>query len=254
MKYDLKDVTFNIPIRFDTQDRIENLTLIVNYLNYHFYTNIIVLEEAKEKKFQFISSKCNYIFKKSDDPNFHRTKCLNHMAKISETKIIVNYDADVLFNAESYKKSANIIRDNESDMVFPYDGRFMECNREKYFNKIKETMDVSFINVGELHCNHPNSVGGCIFWNKDVFMNIGMENENFKSWGWEDNERIYRAKKFGVKVNRCDGVLYHMSHKRLDDSGPKNNHYNNNQKEYEKVNRMNKSELSNYIKTWEWCK
>lgn len=254
MKTNLKDVTFTIPVRYDTDDRVENVTLIVDYINHHFDTNIIVLEEDKEQKFSFLKDKVDYRFVKCDDPNLHRTKCLNDMAKMANTPIISNYDTDVLFKVQNYIGAANLIREGKAEMVFPYEGPFMECARTPYFARIRESLSVDGIEKEELHCNHPNSVGGCIFWNKSTFMRIGMENQNFKSWGWEDNERIARATKLGVSMKRTSGILYHMSHKRLADSMPNNAHYNNNQREFNKVNAMNKQQLENYVKTWDWSK
>lgn len=253
-KKNLKDVTFTIPIRYDTEHRIENLKLIVDFLQHHFDTNIMVMEEAKEQKFDFLQNKVDYTFVKTDDPNLHRTKCLNEMSKRCKTPIVVNYDADVLFTIPQYMTAADQIRKGKAEMVFPYAGRFMECNREKFFNKIRKGMSVDFIDEKELSCNHPNSLGGAIFWDLKTFKRIGMENQHFKSWGWEDNERMSRAQKLGVKIVRTKGILYHMSHKRLEDSKPNNKHYNKNQQEYNKVHNMSKTQLQDYIKTWSWLK
>ena len=253
-KADLKDVTFTIPVRFDTNDRVENVTLIVDYLNHHFDTNIIVMEEAKEQKFSFLSDKVKYHFVKTDDPNLHRTKCLNDMAKISTTPIIVNYDTDVLFKVPNYLGAADLIRNGSAEMVFPYEGPFMECARVPYFERIRGSLSVDGIEKEELHCNHPTSVGGSIFWSKSTFMKIGMENQNFKSWGFEDNERMSRASKLGVVIKRTSGILYHMSHQRLTDSTPKNDYYINNQREFNKVNSMSKNQLEEYITNWSWLK
>jgi len=251
MSRDLKDVTFTIPVRFDTNDRIENITLIVDFLLHNFNTNIMVMEEAKEEEFSFLKNKVDYHFIQTDDPNLHRTKCLNDMAKLCKTSIIANYDTDVLFCIPSYLKAAEMIRSGEAEMVLPYAGRFLECPRSN-IDKIKENYRVGFLKNMKLHCNHPDSVGGCIFWNKETFMRIGLENQNFKSWGWEDNERMSRANKLGVKIKRTEGDLYHISHKRLGDSKPANPHYNRNRQEFTKVNSMKKEQLIKYIKSRSW--
>ena len=69
MKIDLKDCTFAIPVRIDSNDRMENLQLILMYLTHHFDTNIIVIENDKESKLENLTvlkynSEINHIFQK----------------------------------------------------------------------------------------------------------------------------------------------------------------------------------------------
>ena len=47
-KINLKEVTFTIPVRTDSQDRLDNLNLITSYISYHFDTNILIGEESFE--------------------------------------------------------------------------------------------------------------------------------------------------------------------------------------------------------------
>ena len=42
MKYDLKDITFTIPVRIDTPDRLYNINYTVEFLLRNFNNNIIV--------------------------------------------------------------------------------------------------------------------------------------------------------------------------------------------------------------------
>lgn len=250
---DLRDVTFNIPIRYDTEDRKENLNTIIHYLASNFQTNIIVCEESNGKVFDYISTIKNvqYIHVHSDKEYFHRTKCLNKMAKMSNTPIIVNYDCDVLFKREQLISAINVIRNNNADIIFPYAGIFYEMPR-KYISILRDN-DYNFDHVLLKDCNinHPNSVGGCIIWNKNKFIQIGMENENFMSWGWEDTERVIRAQKLGLILKRTDGYLFHITHRRLKNSKP-NEFTQLNQLEYNKINSMSKDQLQEYIKTWKW--
>lgn len=250
-KNNLEDVTFTIPVRYDTDDRIKNITFVIEFLRYHFDTNILVLEEAKEKKFDWVDAE--YIFNQTDDPNLHRTKCLNDMAKISKTPYIVNYDTDVVLDPQAYITARDLLKENKAEMVYPYAGKFFDVPR-KYLNILRENeYDVSKIKMKDIHLNHPESLGGAIFWNKEKFIEIGMENENFKSWGWEDNERFYRSKKLGVKIKRTEGHLYHLTHERLEDSRPKNRHYNNNMIEMQKIKDMSADKLKNLVQKWKWC-
>ena len=51
MKIDLKDVTFIIPIRIDSDDRKRNIDLVVSYLLTHFNTNVIIKESSSKQNF-----------------------------------------------------------------------------------------------------------------------------------------------------------------------------------------------------------
>ena len=97
-----------------------------------------------------------------------------------------------------------------------------------------------------------HSIGGAIFFNKKSYINAGMENETFKSWGGEDDELLHRFTKLDYNITRTDGYLLHLVHDRGEFSQKRHIHYNNNIKELEKIGSMTKIQLSNYIKTWEW--
>jgi len=131
MKKDLKDCTFIIPIRVESEDRMRNVITVLCYLISNFDTNIIVKEvdetsifkshiEDQIKKFCSDISCVKYIFEQSNDPIFLREKILNEMLCLATTKVVVNYDCDVIFPPEVYEESYRRIVDNESDVVYPY--------------------------------------------------------------------------------------------------------------------------------------
>jgi len=249
---DFKDVTFIIPIRFDSEDRKRNFKITINFLEKTFDTNIIVLESDKDSNEEFVrtvSSKLNYVFEKSENNLFHRTKLLNVMTKMSETNIVVNYDIDVVFKPDQYLACREILK-NGFNFVFPYSGKFYDI-KPSFFEKV-ESSDFDSIDLNLCTLFNPNSFGGALFFNKDVYQSIGLENENFISWGHEDWERIGRIQKMGHQIARVNGVLYHLTHKRSINSSDSNPKYHSNGKEYEKVMSMTKETLQEYINTWNW--
>jgi predicted glycosyltransferase involved in capsule biosynthesis len=248
---DLNDLTLNIPIRYDTQDRTDNLNFIIDYFTNQSNVNIIVCEESKEKKYEYVADIKNikYIHVYSESALFHRTKCLNICAKESKTKYIANYDCDVVFKQTQILQSINCLRSSVCDVIFPYSGVFYDVPR-KYIDVLKQNnYNMDEILLKECEMVNINSFGGAIFWNKEKFMNIGMENENFISWGYEDNERVARLHKLNLRLMRTNGNLYHINHSRLLNSIP-NNHTNLNQGEYNKILNMSEHDLRQYIKTW----
>lgn len=252
MKYDLKAVTFNIPVKIDHPERLENLKLAVDYIFHHFDTNIIVYEVSNGLP-AYIDRhpSVKYIFEHLEGKAFHRTRYLNEMALISKTPIIANYDCDVIFQPQNYILATNALLKSGVDGVFPYDGLFVNVPR-KHIPQIKETHDVSFVDIKTTENFGAGSVGGALFWNRKSFIKGGMENERFISWGCEDWERIKRFTKVGAKIARIPGPLYHMSHPRGVDSSDQNPHYQQNSKEYELVANMAPEHMRDYIAKMPW--
>jgi predicted glycosyltransferase involved in capsule biosynthesis len=251
--YDLKDVTFMIPVRIRDEDRLNNVRLVTRYLNNYFDTNIIVCEsDSKQVLKESDVPGCRYIYLQDDTEVFHRTRILNYMTRQSTTPYIVNCDTDVLLNVENYVFAANILRENKGDFVFPYGGNFYNIPKElhsRFYNMIIKGIEIISVKSHECTLVHNKSVGGIIFMNKQSFIDCGMENENFVSWGVEDLERVERWRKLDKVIGRSSGDLYHLDHRAypaitLDD----------NKKEFNKVHSMSNDELIEYIKTWDWLK
>lgn len=249
---DFKDVTFIVPIKFDSEDRKTNFKISMEYVLRNFDTNIIVMEsdvDSNEEFVKSVSEKINYHFVKNDTGIFHRTKLLNDMTKLSTTNIVVNYDVDVIFPINQYVESRGKMLEGCS-FCFPYGGKFYDIPK-KYFNLVG-TEELSSINLNDCTLFNPNSVGGAFFFDKSKYLNIGLENEKFISWGFEDWERILRIQKMGFELYRVNGNLYHLTHSRDKNSGDKNPYLKQNEMEFNKIKNMNKLNIEEYIKTWEW--
>lgn len=260
MKYNLMDVTFTIPLRYDTDDRINNIKTVLSYLIYNFDTNIILLESDKEKKIynhikEFLSDNVIYSFIKEDDEIFHRTKFLNIMAKQSKTPIIVNYDADIILTIQQYIDAANSIRTNSLDLCTAFSSITYNLYKQ-YHQRIIDEHTIDWITEQMVFAPHRHAVaqGGVVFWNKQKFIECGMENENFISWGPEDVCRVVRATKLGYKWGRVNGPLIHLEHARLLNSDGGHKFIQHNDAEFEKIKNMSPEQLKNYIGTWQWIR
>ena len=249
-KIDLKDVTFTIPVFYDHPDRKANLDLSVCLLQHVFDTNIIV-QENKSAGLQHIGEYVDYW--QSDHEVFHRTKMLNQMAEIATTPIIVNWDCDIVLPPMQIWKAVEAIR-NGADMVFPYDGRFARIPRQVWYKDLCHWLDIGIIGDTKFNGMNSNdnfnSVGGAVFWNKESYFNAGGENENFISFGAEDQERVVRAEKLGLKIERINGCLYHINHWVGVNSTTSNPYFIPNRMEFEKIKAMSKEELISYISNW----
>ena len=252
-KIDLTDVTFTIPVRIDSEERLENIDLTLTYLLSKFDTNIIILEDDVEQKIEFhrTHERVKYIFNKNDSQIFHRTRLLNQLYSESKTPIIVNYDCDVLLREEQYVISAELIRSKFCDIAFPYKGECYDVPRY-YIPQIINDLSVEKIDLKDCYLMNDQAIGGVVFFNKYSYIKGGMENENFISYGPDDVERVIRFTRLGFLLKRVVGVLYHLRHPRGINACRQNPFWEHNINELRKIVTMSQNELQKYMHSWDW--
>lgn len=253
-KLPLKDMTFTVPVFFDHKDRKQNLDLSVCMLQTAFDTNIIIGEQGSHT-FGYMEQWAQYRW--FAYKFFHRTKMLNQMAEMAETPYIANWDCDVVIPPLQIYMAVVKLRMAAADMVFPYDGRFARLPRTPWFPALQKALDIGVVKdtapKGKRGKDVPeSSVGGAVFFNKQKFIEGGMENENMISFGPEDCERNDRFTALGYKVGRVGGCLYHIDHFIGPNSSKGNPYFRANHREFDKVRSMQPSELRAYVNTWAW--
>lgn len=230
---DLKDVTFIVPARIEHQNRIENLIIMTDNLLKNFDCKIIVCESDKEEKIPKLRKEIEHIFIKDDNAYFHRTKILNFLLRKSKTDIIVNQDTDVFVPNNNLLESVNYIRSNIRDVVYPYGGVFLDIDRNEV-NQVLKTYKPNKRTV-----LHPNSLGGMFLISKEKYIAAGGENEDFISWGFEDDERYIRFTRLGYKIGRTKNDLFHINHYRDCNGGFSNPFCDHNKNQLNKVKSEN---------------
>ena len=256
-KNNLKDITFCIPVRVESEYRKRNLFTLLEYLNKEIETNFIILEADEERKINLPTkfSEIDYVFVQDYDSIFHRTKYINQMLNRSKTPYVAIWDTDAIAPIEQIIKAYHSLLHKGTTLVYPFSGTFYEID--------EELSDLFCINP-DIHILHnpfmPKSllngyysVGGAYMINKEKYQKAGGENQNFYGWGPEDSERIARMQILEEKTERIDGPLYHLFHTRGHNSSYANIDTSINTKhEFCKICEMIPSELKEYIKTWEW--
>ena len=256
----LLDTTFLIPIRIESRDRLRNIITVLRFLTRNFDTNIIVKEVDVESNFlefampQLLDIDGNrpknliHIFEKSDDEIFHRTKIINEMVEMSQTKVVVNYDSDVLLPLKSYEQSSRLILENKVDVMYPYDIGYYQF-KVKADDAIVNGFVNDFFNFNYLIDNSEVDIaeyGHVQFFDRDVYVKGGLENENFIGWAPEDRERYHRFVTMGYKVGRLNSVIYHLEHERGINSSKVNPYMAQNDSLWEELQKMTKEELEDY--------
>ena len=257
---DLTMVTFMIPVKIDSDVRYQNLRTVLNYLNSNFKTNVLIVENDNVSKLDYLekySENTNLKHKLLNEEIFHRTKYLNHMINSSKTEIVVNYDADVLLEVDTIREAVAAILFNKSDFVYPYeygDAQVMvNCDSEME-DHIKNN---NFKQIREHKNNklHTSRVGHALFARKSTYIDCFMENENFISWGPEDQERAYRFEKLGKSVGWLKGhYVYHLEHPRGKDSSGQNEMFTKNNQLWYKIKGLHKSDLFLYYRNQDYLK
>jgi hypothetical protein len=245
-KIDLKDCLFAIPVHYDHIDRRNNLQRVLYYLNENFDTNIVVGEQGAGLLGN-LPFKNDYIWM-FDMPEFHRTKMLNDMCKEYDLPIFINYDADVIIPVIQLLMGAKVIRRGVT-MVYPYDGKFARIPKELQDKDISELYYMVFKGSRPID---PISMGGCVMFDREKFIEGGMENENFISYGPEDTERVIRFGKLDYTIYRTQGTLYHYDHYIGSNSNAQNPHFGHNCQEEDKIKNMSKEQLRDYVDSWTW--
>ena len=240
-----------MPMLVDSNDRVENIDLCIDYILHHFDTNISVCEMGTESKYKNPFG-VEYEFIKTDSDKNHKTKILNILARKCKTEFHSTYDVDVLLPVKAYIDGYNMLSSGNYDMVFPFDGRFFGVGRNHY-GILRQNKNTDVLISGMFYPIVSDSVGGCVFWNTKSFISSGMENENFSGWGYEDTERYHRSVKLGLRIGRTSYPIFHVDHFR----GPNSSHgemYWRNKSIYDSITRMNADELRRHISEWKWSK
>jgi len=252
MKIDLKEATFIIPIRIESQDRLRNVITTTAFLLENFDTNIIIKEVDSEsvfirdvvpvlKDFYDVDTHIFHIFEKSNKSLFHRQKVLNEMIVKANTEIIVNYDCDVLLPLDSYHEAYQSLLHHTHDVIYPYgQGMYQKQVRadDEVVSKFLETSDYQYLD--EVSNLHTSDFGWVQFFNRQVYIDGGLENENFKAYAPEDKERFYRFNTLGYNIGRINDYVYHLEHARGENSWFSNPHMVSNMEEWEKIQNMNR--------------
>lgn len=252
-KVDAKDCTFTIPVFLDHNDRKKNLDLAVCMLQKDVDTNIMIGEQGGQA-FKYMEQWAKYMvfpFKK-----FHRTKMLNDMALEANTPYIANWDCDIFIPPMQVYQSMEALRGGV-DVTYPYDGRFARMERIMWWKKLELAGDIGIVRDAELSGKGGKpvpvtSVGGAVLWNKESFIDAGMENEKMISFGPEDVERWERMHTLRLNIHRAGGCLYHMNHWCGPDSMKQNPFFAANHAELNKIRKMKEQELREYIDTFPW--
>ncbi len=259
----MMDLTFLIPTRIETEDRLRNIISSVTYLLRNIPAKVIVKEVSNRSIFKFralpeIKKYANvdnltHIFEENDDPLFCKSKILNDLIVASDTKIVANYDADCILPISSYHEAYQLINDGHADVVYPYQcGIYQWCADYdmQIYSEFINKLDTSVLDKKKRLSN--STIGWSQFISRQKYIDSFLMNENFISWGCEDDEFYYRMSILGNRIARVNDYVYHLEHSRTHNSWFSNPNFNNNYQLWNKIKTFDRNQLLSYYKDQEY--
>ena len=259
------DLTFLIPTRIETEDRLRNIISSVSYLLKHIPAKVIVKEVSNHPTFQFRAipeirkyvdtSNLTYFYEESLEPWFCKSKVLNDLIAASNTKVVANYDVDCILPLSSYHQAYDAINNDHADVVYPYGCGIYQWRAEYDFQIYEEfvnTLDTSTLDKRKSLSN--STIGWTQFISRQKYIDSYMMNENFISWGCEDDEFYYRMSVLGNRIARIDNYVYHLEHSRTNNSWFSNPNFNNNYQLWNQIKTFDKNQLIQYYENQDYLK
>jgi len=251
MILDCRELTFCISLFIDSENRINNLDIVIQYIQNSMNTNIVICETGEVSKIKDRYSNINHIFCE-DSSFFNRQKYLNVAVRNAKTDYFIHFDSDVIISSFQIFNALQLLKEDKCDIVYPYDGKFYNVPKNlhsKILNYNNESIDLCQCRLVVAH-----SVGGAVMFKKKVFWDGGGANEFYRGLGYEDNDLDLRFHRLGYRFERTNNVLLHLDHVRKETSFEKNKYIGENYKEFSRMSVMTKEQFQEEIKTWEWCK
>lgn len=262
------DLSFIIPIKLESRDRLRNCITTISYLlNIVPEADIFIKEVDDQSRFikhalpeikvNANTEKLHHIFQfNPEDALFHRTRYINDLFEQTTSKVVWHYDIDVLFPRNTYLATYNMIDNHGYDFVYPF-GCGPYQNAIKYTDEMYKDFINSNYNLEVLKKDFfrlPATVGFSQVFNRESYLKFGMMNENFVSWGCEDCELYYRMNIFRYKVGRVLDDVYHLEHSRTFNSHYHNPKFADNNQLWQWFRKQDLDVVSNYYSKVEYLK
>lgn len=261
----MMDLTFLIPTRIETEDRLRNIISSVSYLLRHIPAKVLVKEVSHHPTFKFRAipeikkyvdtSNLEYFFEESEEPLFCKSKVLNDLIVASNTKVVANYDADCILPISSYYQAYEAIIGDQADVIYPYGCGIYQWRAEynpDIYEEFVNTLDTSILDKRKILSN--STIGWTQFVNRQKYIDSFMMNENFVSWGCEDDEFYYRMSVLGNRIGRVENYVYHLEHSRTHNSWFSNPNFNNNYQLWNTIKTFDKDKLIEYYQQQDYLK
>jgi hypothetical protein len=246
----MDDVTFTIPVRIDSPDRLANLLAVVRLLHATYPSRIIVGAEQTDQLRAMLPKAVDVV----EVPNheslpFHHTRATNTLAHCATTPVLVHIETDIVIPSQQMRAAVEAVLSDEADHVLPYDYA-VDVRRDERSAFARGTVTAAQAD-GRTRWSWP-VIGGCVVWRRATFLRVGMENEHLIAWGLDDDERMARGELLGARHLRVPGPLFHLEHERGPDSSERPLYAASNRAELARIRTASPTALAEEASSWPW--
>lgn len=259
-------VDFLMPCRIESEDRLRNVVTSVSYLLKNFPESRVILKEVDcHSTFKFralpqikkITSVDNlvHIYEENADKVFHKTRILNDLLVESSADILFNHDVDMILPVSTYHYAYDAISNGKCEVIYPYGCGIYQWAVEypiETYQKFSESFNIDLLKSGAHRSS--STIGWGQMITRKTYIECGMWNENFISWGAEDCEFYYRLAILGVKLGRVNDDIYHLEHERSFNSHYNNPKFMDNHKLWQWMRQQDANTIINYYNQQEYIK
>lgn len=246
----MRDVTFTVPVRIDSPDRLANLLAVVRALRASYPSRIIVGAEETEPLRALLPGSVEVVeIPNSPDLPFHHTRATNTIARLATTPVLVNIETDIVIPRAQLHTAVRAVLRDEADHVLPFDYA-VDVRRDERNDFANGTITEALA-AGRIRWTWP-VIGGCVVWRRATFQRVGMENEHLIAWGLDDDERLVRSQALGARHLRVPGPLFHLEHDRGPDSSARPGYSASNAAELARVRNLSPAALADEVASWPW--
>lgn len=243
-------VTFTIPVRIDSPDRLANLLAVVRLLRSSYPSRIVVGGEHPAQLRSILPSTVEVVEVPNDEAlPFHHTRATNTMARMATTPALINIETDIVIPPLQLRAAVEAVLRDEADHVLPFD-HAVDVRREERTSFARGPV-TAMLADGRTRWSWP-VIGGCVVWRRAAFQRVGMENEHLIAWGLDDDERMARSQALGVRHLRVPGPLFHLQHERGPDSSARPVYSTSNDAVLARIRAMSPAALAGEVASWPW--
>jgi predicted glycosyltransferase involved in capsule biosynthesis len=220
-------------------DRLQNLRRVLDWINGFAGVEVLLIEQDKHSKISHLNLKAKHIFTKSNMP-FNKSWAFNVGLKYSNSNIIVFGDSDLIMEPNQFIAALTIM--NQYEMVNPYNS-VIDLTQQESTLPIEQMIQVNRPGRGETDIQKVPLCGGICLFRKDAIYKIGGWNEDFWSWGGEDDFQSIKVKQL-LNYTELQAKCYHLYHEKAQ---PDMKWYQRNLQILQKTSNLSKEQLEKTI-------
>ena len=180
-------------------------------------SEVVVCEQISESDFSEFNDNPRFRhIKQHHNEKFNKSLCWNYGFKQTRGKYIVGLDADIVMDAEYFKTDTIANALEQRKLVYPF-ANIVDMTDAEAQGFLKDDSFIDLIN-DNIQKNRLRSgtrcYGGIWYMTRDAYVDMGGYDENFKSWGGEDDCFAWIATAYfgNDKFNRFRATCYHLWH------------------------------------------